>query len=275
MIKKILICFYIFWIIIFILVPVWLIFYYGFTVLINNKIIFSLENFKRAFELVYLKILFRSVTMAGSCTFVCLLLGYPVAYILANKKLESNSSLIFLFLLPMWLNMLLRTYAWMTLLEKNGLINSCLKILGFNKLDLIYNKKTITFGMSYNFLPFMILPVYNSLKKINISSIEAAQDLGANYLVIFYKIILPLSMPGILSGITMVFMPALTSFVIPNLLGGGKFMLIGNLIEMEFVRVSDWHFGSALALMLLFIIILFEIIFYFMSRDHENKNSIF
>jgi spermidine/putrescine transport system permease protein len=177
---------------------------------------------------------------------------------MADKKFNFNSNLLFLFLVPMWMNMLLRTYSWLSLLENHGVINLILNALGFKSVRLLYKTPAIILGMSYNFLPMIILPVYNSLKKINQNILEAAADLGAGHFIIFTRIILPMIMPGILSGVTMIFMPAVTSFVISSLLGGGKFMLIGNLIEHEFLRVGDWNFGSALAIILILVMLIFS-----------------
>ena len=263
---------YIFWIIIFIFVPIVLVCYYGFTQEKNNLFFFSLDNFSRAFKLIYIKVFFRSIVLALICTLICFLIGYPVAYILAEKNFKFSSQLLFLFLVPMWMNMLLRTYAWFVILENNGLINFVLSLMGLKKISFLYNNQAIVLGMVYNFLPFMILPIYNSLKKIDLNIIEAAQDLGANAFKIFIKIILPLSLSGIFSGVTMVFMPAVTSFIISNLLGGGKFMLIGNLIEQEFLRTGDWHFGCALSIILIIIIFCFDFIFRFGNKKNNNDN---
>ena len=274
MTKKIFLFSYILWLLVFIITPIILVVFYAFTQSSDGNIIFSLENFRRAFGLVYIKVLMRSVNLALICTVICFLIGYPVAYILADKNFKSSSTILFLFLVPMWMNMLLRTYAWLTILEKNGIINSCLAVLGLNKINLLYRNETIILGMVYNFLPFMILPIYTALKKINSQFIEASQDLGANSFIVFKKIILPLSMPGILSGVTMVFMPAVTTFIVPNLLGGGKFMLIGNLIEQQFLRVADWNFGCAVSLILMLIIFLCMIIFSLVDQDKDSDKGV-
>lgn len=260
---------YVLWMLVFILVPIVLVGYYSFTREINNLVFFSLDNFSRAFELIYIKVFFRSIVLALECTVICFFVGYPVAYILADKNFKFSSRVMFLFLVPMWVNMLLRTYAWFVILENNGLINSVLSFLGLRKISFLYNNQAILLGMVYNFLPFMILPIYNSLKKIDLNLIEAAQDLGAGSVKVFTKIIFPLSLPGVFSGVTMVFVPAITSFVISNLLGGGKFMLIGNLIEQEFLRTGDWHFGCALSVILVLIIFCVDFIF---SLDSADKN---
>lgn len=249
---------YIVWISIFIVVPLALVLLYAVT---SNggdleNISFTLDNFKKFMDPKYLDILWVSIKLALESTVFTLLIGYPIALIIAREKPSKRNIMIFLFVIPMWMNFLLRTYAWLTLLGKNGVINSIIKLLGFQPLELLYNDGAVLLGMVYNFLPFMILPIYSVVIKIDNSLIEAAQDLGASKFHIFRKIILPLSVPGIITGITMVFMPAVSTFVISRLLGGGQYMLIGNLIEQQFLWVGDWHFGSAISIiMMIFILI--------------------
>jgi spermidine/putrescine transport system permease protein len=197
---------------------------------------------------------------------VCLLIGYPAAYIINDKRLNFNSNYAYLLLLPMWLNMLLRTYAWLVLLDKNGVINCFLEAFNLPKMNMLYKTQTIIIGIVYDLLPFMILSISNALKKIDYSLIEAAQDLGANNFIIFRKIILPLSLPGIFSGITMVFVPSMTTFIVPNILGSGKLMFIGNLIELEFLKVNNWYFGSALSIMLIIISLSISLLLSIISR---------
>lgn len=270
--KKFFLSSYILWITIFIIVPIILICCYGFTQSENGIVFFTLNNFRRAFKLIYIKVFLRSVNLALFCTVICFVAGYPIAYIMADRNFRFSSALLFLFLVPMWMNMLLRTYAWLTILERNGIINSLLTVLGMQRINLLYRNETIILGMVYNLLPFMILPIHTSLKKINQNTIEAAQDLGADSFTIFRRIIFPLSLPGVFSGITMVFMPAVTTFIVPNLLGGGKFMLIGNLIEQQFLRSADWHFGSAVSLILMAVIFFVAIIFSLINTDGEGGN---
>lgn len=169
---------------------------------------------------------------------------------------NKRNLVIMLFILPMWMNFLLRTYAWLPILGKNGIVNNFLGIFGIEPIQFLYTNGAIILGMIYNFLPFMILPIYTVLSKIDTNLINAASDLGANKKQIFAKVIFPLSIPGVISGITMVFMPAVSTFVIPRLLGGGKDMLIGNVIEQQFTTLSDWHFGSALAIILMILILI-------------------
>lgn len=244
---------YLFWVIIFIIVPIFMIFYYGF---IDKDGNFTLNNITAITTTVHSKALLLAILLAVIATLICLLLAYPLAYILSRMSLSRHGYIIFLFILPMWMNFLLRTLAWMTLLEKNGVINNILAFLRLPPLNIINTSAAIVFGMVYNFLPFMILPIYNSLLKIDTNVINAARDLGANGLKVLQKIIFPLSIPGIISGITMVFIPALTTFVISRLLGGGKILLIGNVIEEEFTHAGNWHLGSGLSIVLMLFIII-------------------
>ena len=206
-------------------------------------------------------------------TVICLLLAYPLAMILSNLGVNQSSFIVLIFILPMWMNFLLRTLAWQNLLEKNGVINVILDFLNLPALEIINTPYAIVLGMVYNFLPFMVLPIYNVLAKIDKDVIAAARDLGANNVQTFLRIILPLSVPGIISGITMVFVPALTTFVISDLLGGSKILLIGNVIEQEFKQGSNWHVGSGLSLVLMiFIIISMALI---AKYDKDGEGTVF
>jgi spermidine/putrescine transport system permease protein len=265
---------YFIWAVLFIIIPIVLIVYYSFSTEVNGALVFTLDNYKRAFEPIYISVLWRSVTLAFICTLVCLLAGYPVAYILASSKYQRKGFLLFLFLAPMWMNFLLRTYSWLTILEKHGLINTLLSpllnALNLPQLNILYNNEAVVLGMVYNFLPFMILPIYTVLKKTDSALIEAAQDLGADSKTVFFRLILPLSMPGVISGVTMVFMPAVTTFIVSTLLGGAQFMLIGNLIEQQFIKVNDWYFGSAVSVILMALIIVSVGIFSGVDKDSEG-----
>lgn len=248
------------WAVLFIVFPLILILVYSFngnTGMGLENYSFSLSNFQRFFEPLYLKILGVSLGVALLSTVVCLLVGYPVAYIISNLSDRWRESLILLFVIPMWMNFLLRTYAWLTLLGNNGLINKFLALFGIAPLNIMYNMKAIMIGMVYNFLPFMVLPIYTALLKMDKSLIDAASDLGANRFQTFIKVVLPLSLPGVYTGITMVFIPAISTFVIPNLLGGNKFYLIGNLIEQQFTFTGNWAFGSAISVVIIFIMLIF------------------
>ena len=247
---------YVVWSMIFIVIPLLLIVFFGFTKEENGQYIFSLENFQRLMDPIFFKVFARSLWLALVSTILCILIGYPRAYIISKAKVSRQGILILLFILPMWMNFLLRTYAWMAILGKNGFINTVLTTLGFNPINILYTNTAVLLGMVYNFLPFMVLPIYTILSKMDKDLINAAKDLGANSFQVFTKIILPLSVPGIVSGITMVFMPAVSTFVISKLLGGGKVMLVGNLIEQQFMTVGDWHFGSAVSIFMMILILL-------------------
>jgi len=242
--------------IIFIVVPLFLVLLYSVTESTDEGFRFTLVHFQKSFDPVYMMVLIRSVVLALISTIICLLIGYPVAMILASKEMSRKSFLVLLFIIPMWMNFLLRTYAWMSLLERKGIINTFLGFLGLPAQNLLYTNQAVILGMVYNFLPFMVLPIYSVLRKIDKSTIEAAEDLGANSFTVFRRIILPLSLPGVMSGITMVFMPAVTTFVISRLLGGGQYTLIGNLIEQQFLYVGDWNFGSALSTIMMILILI-------------------
>lgn len=247
---------YIVWSALFIVVPLLMILFFSLTTDSGSGYQFSLENFERLINPQYIKIFSRSISLALISTAVCLIIGYPVAYIISKMPENRRNLLIMLFILPMWMNFLLRTYAWLPILGKNGLINTFLGNFGISPIQFLYTNGAILLGMIYNFLPFMILPIYTVLSKIDQNLINAASDLGANKKEIFIKVIFPLSVPGVISGITMVFMPAVSTFVISRLLGGGKEMLIGNVIEQQFTTMSDWHFGSALAIILMILILI-------------------
>ncbi len=247
---------YIIWSAIFIIIPLILVLIFSFTVEVDGKQVFSLANYKELMDPIYLKVFFRSITLAGASTLICLIVGYPVAYIISKAHISKRGTLILLFILPMWMNFLLRTYAWVAILGKNGLLNSFLGIFGVEPVSILYTNFAILLGMVYNFLPFMVLPIYTSLSKMDDDLVNAARDLGANSLQVFTKVIFPLSLPGVVSGITMVFMPAITTFAISRLLGGGKFMLLGDLIEQQFTTVGDWNFGSAVSIFMMIVILI-------------------
>lgn len=244
---------YFFWAVAFIIIPILMVFYYGF---IDSAGHFTMQNILAIASPEHSKALFLSIRLSLVSTLICLLLAYPLAMILANKSVNQNQFIVLIFILPMWMNFLLRTLAWQTLLEKTGVINSVLRFLSLPTLDIINTDAAIILGMVYNFLPFMVLPIFNSLSRMDQDLINAARDLGANNVKTFCRIIFPLSLPGVISGITMVFVPALTTFVISSLLGGSKILLIGNVIEQEFTKGSNWHLGSGLSLVLMIFILL-------------------
>ena len=244
---------YILWMVVFTVLPMFLIVYYAFTNAPGNSAP-TLEHFFKAIDPMYMKILLRSIWIAFLCTALCLLLGYPVAFLLARARNGAVWSLFFI--LPMWMNFLLRTYAWMSILENTGILNSLFVAMGLGQMELLYNENAVILGMVYNFLPFMILPIYTNLQKQDVSLLEAAQDLGCNGWRVFTRVTLPLSMPGVVSGITMVFMPAVTTFAISRLLSGGKFLLFGDIREQQYLSTGNWNVGSMLSLIMLAIILL-------------------
>lgn len=257
------------WIGIFIVIPMLMIVVYAFTQAGNDvtTLSFTLANFQKFFSPVFGSVLIKSVWIAVVTTLVCILLGYPLAYFIAQKSENVRNTMILLMTFPQWINMLIRTYSWIGILSEAGLINTILSYLGLPKVDLLYTDFAVILGMIYNFLPFMVLPIYTSLSKMDQSLVQASYDLGANRVQTFQKVIFPLSLPGVLSGITMVFLPAVSSFVIPKLLGGGQYMLIGSLIENQFITVGEWNFGSAISLVMTIIIL---ISMYFLKKvDHE------
>ena len=254
---------YVVWSAIFIVIPLLLIVFFSFTSKVDGRFVFSFENFQRLFEPIYFTVFIRSIWLAVLSTVSCLILGYPIAYIISKLPIKRRNMLILLFILPMWMNFLLRTYAWMAILGRDGLINTLLGYIGIGPIKMLYTDGAILLGMVYNFLPFMVIPIYTVLIKIDKNLVNAAYDLGANKAQAFRKIILPLS----ISGITMVFMPAVSNFVIPSLLGGGKYMLVGNLIEQQFTTIGNWNFGSALSI---FMMILILISMAFMSKYEKN-----
>lgn len=252
---------YLFWGLIFIVLPLFLILAHALSSNTDlSEFAFTLDNFHRFFEPLYVKILITSLILAGLSTILCLIVGYPVAYIISKMSEKVRNNMILIFIIPMWMNFLLRTYAWLTLLGNKGLINKFIGLLGLGPWDLMYNSKAIMIGMVYNFLPFMVLPIYTVLLKMDQKLIEAAKDLGANDFEVFTKVIFPLSLPGIYTGITMVFIPAISTFVVPNLLGGNNFYLIGNLIEKQFTFTGDWGFGSAISMILIVIMLLILVV---------------
>lgn len=243
---------YLVWIIGFTALPILLILYYGMT---DDSFRLTFSNIAAIADPVHLKSLCLSLQYAALCTVFCLLLSYPLAMILNGLHLRRQNLVVFAFVLPMWMNFMLRILAWQLLLANNGIINTVLRALGLSGFRLLNTPSAVVFGMVYDFLPFMILPIYNAMSRIGNDVVDAARDLGASQASVFFKITLPLTVPGVLSGVVMVFVPALTSFVISNLLGGGKILLIGNVIEQEFMQSMDWHLGSGLSIVLMVFVI--------------------
>ncbi len=266
--KKLLSAPFVFWSALFILVPLAMVFYYGLT---DKSGAFTFENVMAISSPEHMKALWEAVKLSVLSTIICLLLAYPLAMILCNFGRGKNSFMVLIFILPMWMNFLLRTFAWLTLLEKTGVINTILNFFHLPTLDIINTPAAIILGMVYNFLPFMVLPIYNVLVKIDHNVINAARDLGANPFQTFMRITLPLSTPGIISGITMVFVPALTTFVISTILGGSKILLIGNVIEQEFTQTGNWNLGSGLSIVLMLFIIFNMVISAITDKDGEAQ----
>jgi spermidine/putrescine transport system permease protein len=267
---------YIIWMSLFIAVPMLLIVLYAFTEHGNALMAFrfTLDNFFKFFDPVFIKVLFKSLEVAIITTIFCILIGYPIAYIISNTSERVQTLLILLITLPMWINMLVRTYAWISILSDGGILNSIFEFLGLPPIKMMYTDFAVMLGMVYNFLPFMIISIYTVLAKLDKALIHASHDLGANPVQTFLRIVLPLSMPGVISGITLVFLPAVSTFVIPKFLGGGQYMLIGNLIENQFITVGEWNFGSAISLIMAMIIMGSMILTRKIDRDASDTKNV-
>ena len=238
---------YCFWLFVLTVVPMLLIMIYAF-VQKGNTITtfnFTLENFSKFFDPIFVSVLVKSFVLGAITTVLCLAIGYPVAYAISRCKEKTQTLLILLITFPTWINML----------SSKGIISNFVQFLGFGEVSFLYTDFAVVLGMVYDFLPFMILPIHTALTKMDKSLVEASNDLGANPITTFWKITFRLSLGGVLTGITMVFLPAISSFVIPKLLGGGQYSLIGNFIEQQFINVGDWHFGSAVSLILAVLVI--------------------
>ena len=250
---------YIAWAVMMLLLPMALIALYSFTDSGNSIISFSftLEHYIKFFtDPDFLLILWRSISIAIKTTIICLLIGYPTAYFIARSKERVRNLLVLIITMPTWINMLVRTYAWIGLLSDGGIFQKLLGFIGLGGTELLYTEGAVLLGMVYNFIPFMIIQINTSLCKMDHSLLEASADLGANPAQTFFKVTLPLSLPGVINGITLVFLPAVSSFFIPKLLGGGQYILIGNLIENQFITVGEWNFGSAISMIMAIIMML-------------------
>lgn len=263
---------YIVWSVIMLLLPMLLIVFYAITDSGNTIINFSftLENFKRFFtDPDFLLVLWRSLSIAIKTTIICILIGYPTAYFISKCSDRVRNILVLVITLPMWINMLVRTYAWIGILSDGGILQSLFEILGLGSPQLLYTEGAVLLGMVYNFVPFMILQINTSLSKMDKSLLEASADLGANRYKTFWKVTFPLSLPGVISGITLVFLPAVSSFFIPKLLGGGQYFLIGNVIENQFITVGEWNFGSSISVIMAVIMMLSM----YLVRYVEKRNT--
>ncbi|WP_130869497.1 ABC transporter permease [Intestinimonas massiliensis (ex Afouda et al. 2020)] len=271
---------YVVWMAIFVVAPLILVVIFAFTSKSGGGV--TLENFSNM--ATYIPAFEHSFALAIAATVICILIGYPLAYFLSREKLMVRKVAMMLIMLPMWMNFLLRTYAWMSILDDNGLINQFLANIGFFNLingmfgtniqyiHMINTQGAIVLGMVYNFLPFMVLPIFSVIDKIDHRVIEAAQDLGADGTMVFRKVIFPLSLPGVLSGVTMVFIPSVSTFALSRLLGGGKTLLLGDLIEMQFLgNAYNPHLGSAIALVMMVIVLVMMAV---MNRFGEGEEGV-
>ncbi len=268
-----------FWLIIFALVPIVLIIVAR---LIRHDTIalfrlpFTLDSYGQVINPAYGKIFLYSVKIAGGCTLLCLLVGYPFAFMVARSKLRYRTLLLLLVIIPFWTSSLIRTYAVMAILKAKGLLNTFLLWLGIihQPLLLLYSDTAVFIGLMYALLPFMILPLYANIEKLDNNLLDAARDLGANRFIIFIKIILPLTIPGIIAGIMLVLLPAMTMFYIPVLLGGAKSMLLGNLIQNQFLGISNWPMGSAISVVLLLIMGVMMLVYWKVSKNHKGQELV-
>ena len=260
---------YILFMTIFIVIPLIMVVYFAFTTSGGE---FTLQNIIRVKN--YIPVTVKSLYLSLVATIICLVLGYPFAYIMARKTSNIRRTMFMLIMLPMWMNFLLRTYAWMTILEDNGLINKLLALMGLGPVHMINTQGAVVLGMVYDYLPFMIVPLYTVLMKMDYSLVQAAQDLGGNPFQVFTKVILPLSLPGISTGITMVFIPCVSTFVISKMLGGGTELMIGDLIEMQFTGSTyNQNLGSAMAFVLMIIILICMGVMNQFDSDEEEKEG--
>ena len=267
---------YLIWSILIIIVPLLLIILYSFTTsgnsLVNIK--FTLDNFKKIGEPIYLDVLAKSFKLGLISVLICLVFGYILAYFISRFKDSTQDILILLVTIPMWINTLLRTYAWISLLSDNGLINKCLSYMGLTPQTMMYTDFAVVMGLISDILPFMVIPIHTSIRKIDKSLIEASHDLGANGFQTFVHVILKMSIPGVINGVMMTFLLSISTFVIPKLLGGGQYMLIGNLIENQFISVGNWNFGSATSIILTLIILIgLTIMKRFDKEEKEDRDE--
>lgn len=260
---------YILWSVLFIIAPLIMVVYYAFT---DSTGAFSLDSIKAI--PAYTSTILLSILYGIAATVICLIIAYPFAYFLSKLKFSTQSIMVLLVMLPMWMNFLIRTYSWMTILGDTGIINTILNAVGLSNLKLINTGGAVILGMVYNFLPYMILPIYSVLSKMDGSLIEAAQDLGSNKLQIIKKVIMPLSLPGVLSGITMVFVPCVSTFYITQKLGGGQIVLIGDIIETQFQSANNYHLGASLSLVLMVLILLCLGVMNYLGADSESEGGV-
>ncbi len=260
---------YIIWSVLFIIAPLLMVVYYALT---DSTGAFTLNNIKAIPE--YTSTILLSVLYGIAATVICLVIAYPFAYFLSKLKFRTQSMMVLLVMLPMWMNFLIRTYSWMTILGDTGIINTFLNAIGLGSVQLINTGAAVILGMVYNFLPYMILPIYSVLSKMDNSLIEAAQDLGSNRFQIIEKVIMPLSLPGVLSGITMVFVPCVSTFYITQKLGGGQVVLIGDIIETQFQSANNYNLGASLSLVLMVLILICLGVMNYLGADSETEGGV-
>ncbi len=260
---------YILWSILFIIAPLIMVVYYAFT---DSTGAFTIDNIKAIPD--YTSTILLSILYGIAATAICLVIAYPFAYFLSKLKFRTQSMMVLLVMLPMWMNFLIRTYSWMTILGDTGIINTFLNALGIESVKLINTGGAVILGMVYNFLPYMILPIYSVLSKMDHSLIEAAQDLGSNRFQIIKKVIMPLSLPGVLSGITMVFVPCVSTFYITQKLGGGQIVLIGDIIETQFQSANNYNLGASLSLVLMVLILICLGVMNYLGADSESEGGV-
>ena len=262
------------WLLIFFIIPLLIVLIYSFLERGTYGGVtweFTLSNYQRLVNGLYFNIFWRSLGLAALTTVICLIIGYPLAFFIATRPSRWRNILLFLVIIPFWTNFLVRTYAWIMILRSEGIINTLLINLHLVKdpLDLLFTPLAVTVGLIYGYLPFMVLPLYATIERFNFSLVEAAQDLGANDLKTFWRIVLPLTRKGIIAGSLLVFIPALGAFITPDILGGAKTVMIGNLIQNQFLQARHWPFGSALS-MLLMVLILIPVLIYFRTSEDET-----
>lgn len=256
---------YVVWSALFIVAPLIFVVYYSFT---NPSGDFTLDNISALSK--YAPTFLRSIWFGIVATVICLLIAFPLAYIISQKTEKVQRTLVMLVMLPMWMSFLIRTYSWMALLQDTGIINSLLAKLGIDPIHMINTSGAVILGMVYNFLPYMIMPIYSVMAKLDYSMVEAAQDLGGNRLTVIKRCIIPMSMPGVISGITMVFVPSVSTFYISQKLGGGSFDLIGDVIERQFQQSYNYNLGASLSLVLMVLILICMAVMNRFSGDEEG-----
>lgn len=238
----------------------------------NNPIIwkFSIENYRQLLDPVFFIILLRSLVLASFCTLLCLILAYPFAFLLSQIPAKNRSLLLVLLIIPFWTSSLIRTYAILTLIKAKGLINHTLLSLGIihHPLQILYTNTAVVIGIVYNLLPYMILPLYSNIEKLDHNIFHAARDLGAGRMRILWRVAIPLTLPGIVSGVTLVLLPAMTLFYIPDILGGAKSLLLGNLVQQQFLSMNDWPGGAATSVVLTGLMLILMFIY-----RRTNKNA--